>query len=90
MTVADPWWYAVCRLGTPAGLPRPHGVGSARTCLSLTDGGRGVTFDDLPEVPEGFSIGELPKPAPRIAPVAFLAAWSIRKTSGTSGPYRGR
>jgi hypothetical protein len=25
-------------------------------------------FDDLPEVPEGFSIGELPEPAPRIAP----------------------
>jgi hypothetical protein len=25
-------------------------------------------FDDLPEVPKGFSIGELSKPAPRIAP----------------------
>ena len=53
-------------------------------------------FDGLPEVPVGFSIGELPKPAqprkpvPRIAHVAFLAAWSICKTFGDNRPLQGQ
>ena len=47
-------------------------------------------FDDLPVVPVGFSIGELPKPAPRIAPGCDSGGMNESKHVGGNRPAQER